>query len=71
MRLVDLTDFLEAECSVKGDDVYVSVGNQSQLLPCAKGRRLSEGGYGGKKVILGIRPEDVYDREVIWRISPA
>ncbi|MBQ1692696.1 MAG: hypothetical protein II019_00390, partial [Bacteroidales bacterium] len=30
-------------------------------LPPAKAKKLIEGGYDGKTVTFGIRPEDVYD----------
>ncbi|MBO4881954.1 MAG: TOBE domain-containing protein, partial [Lachnospiraceae bacterium] len=40
-------------------------------LPPAKSKKLIEGGYDGKIVTFGIRPEDVYDSEMYIETSPA
>ena len=52
-------NFLDAEVRVDGDDVYVTLGGAEIKLPEEKGKALKEGDYGGKTVILGVRPEDV------------
>ena len=45
-------------------------GERFIKVPDAKGKKLVEGGYVGKEVILGIRPEDVHDEEVYINNSP-
>ena len=39
-------------------------------LPPAKSKKLIDGGYDGKVVTFGIRPEDVYDSEMYIEASP-
>ena len=39
-------------------------------MPAAKSKKLIDGGYDGKVVTFGIRPEDVYDSEVFLESSP-
>ena len=54
-------NFFEATVSVKGDVACLNIAGQSIELPAAKSKKLIEGGYNGKTVIFGIRPEDIYD----------
>ena len=39
-------------------------------LPPAKSKKLIEGGYNGKTVTFGIRPEDIKDEEMFISSSP-
>ena len=48
----------------------LQVGPYSIKLPPAKAKKLIEGGYAGKTVILGIRPEDVHDSQMYIEASP-
>ena len=43
---------------------------QSVPLPPAKSKKIIDGGYDGKVVTFGIRPEDVYDSEMYIETSP-
>ena len=52
-------NFFDAICHVKGNDVILQIGNSTFPVPADKGKALIDGGYDGKTVILGIRPEDV------------
>lgn len=63
-------NFLDATCNVKGDKVSLQVGPSSIELPPAKSKKLIDGGYAGKTVVLGVRPEDVHDEEMFIESSP-
>lgn len=54
-------NFLDATCKVQGDTVSLVFGENNIILPAAKGKKLIDGGYNGKTVILGIRPDDIDD----------
>lgn len=57
-------NFLDAVVRANGSDVTLEVAGQSIPLPPAKAKKLIDGGYNGKTVVMGIRPEDVYDSEM-------
>ena len=63
-------NFIDATCKVKGDKVCLVAGPSEIELPPAKGKKLIEGGYDGKTVVLGIRPEDVHDEQMFIEASP-
>ena len=63
-------NFLDAVCSIKGDDVSLKVGQYELKVPASKKKALIDGGYDGKTVVLGIRPEDVHDSEAFISNSP-
>ncbi len=54
-------NFLDAVVKVNGNVASLEVAGQSIELPAAKSKALIDGGYDGKTVVFGIRPEDVYD----------
>ncbi len=56
-------NFSDAKCEVNGNKVTLKVGPYSIELPEEKAKVLIEKGYNGKTVVMGIRPEDVYDSE--------
>jgi multiple sugar transport system ATP-binding protein len=57
MNLVDVT------VEQAGSDVYLVFGEHKIKLPEAKAKAVAEGGYNGKTVVMGIRPEDIKDDE--------
>ena len=57
-------NFLDTVVRVKGNEASLEVAGQSIPLPPAKAKKLIDGGYNGKTVVMGIRPEDVYDSEM-------
>ena len=63
-------NFLDAIVEVQGETAYLNVAGHSIPLPPAKSRKLIEGGYDGRSVTFGIRPEDVYDSEMYVETSP-
>ena len=58
------------DATVVGDKVYLVAGPSEIELPPAKAKKLIEGGYAGKTVVLGIRPEDVHDEQMFIETSP-
>ena len=56
-------NFVDAQCVVEGAKASLKFDNYSIELPEAKAKKLIDGGYAGKTVIMGIRPEDIYDGE--------
>ena len=63
-------NFLDAEVEINGDVASLKVAGRAIPLPPAKSKKLIEGGYNGKVVTFGIRPEDVYDSEMFIEASP-
>jgi len=57
-------NFLDGIVRVNGDDVSLELAGKMIPLPPAKSKKLIDGGYEGKTVTFGIRPEDVDDSEV-------
>ena len=64
-------NFLDATVVVDGDIANLEIAGHAIPLPPAKSKKLIEGGYDGKIVTFGIRPEDVYDSEMYIETSPA
>ena len=63
-------NFMDAVCKVNGQDVTLTVGEHVLKVPASKKKALIDGGYDGKTVVLGIRPEDVHDSEAFISNSP-
>ncbi len=63
-------NFLDAVVEVQGDVAYLKLGSRKLRLSDAKSRKLIEGGYDGKTVTFGIRPEDVYDSDDVVAKHP-
>ena len=63
-------NFMDAKCTIKGNDVTLTVGKHVLKVPASKKQALIDGGYDGKTVVLGIRPEDVHDEQMFITSSP-
>ncbi len=63
-------NFLDAVVEVQGEVAYLKIADRSIPLPPAKSKKLIDGGYDGQTVTFGIRPEDVYDSEMMVEASP-
>ncbi|MFV0441112.1 MAG: ABC transporter ATP-binding protein [Lachnospirales bacterium] len=52
-------------CKVEESDskVYLTFDNQKVLVPENKVAAIKDGGYVGKEVVMGIRPEDLHDEQ--------
>ncbi|MBQ5484518.1 MAG: sn-glycerol-3-phosphate ABC transporter ATP-binding protein UgpC, partial [Lachnospiraceae bacterium] len=51
-------NFLDAKITANGNQVTATVGDAKLAVPADKAKALIDGGYDGKTVVLGIRPED-------------
>ena len=63
-------NFLDATVKVEGKVANLEIANRSIPLSDEKSKKLIDGGYDGKVVTFGIRPEDVYDSEEFIAKSP-
>ena len=63
-------NLLEATIEKRSDAVYVVFGEFAIKLTEAKARAVIDGGYEGKAVVMGVRPEDLHDEEMFIANSP-
>ncbi len=56
-------NFIDAECVANGGNVSLKFADNKVDLPADKAKKLIDGGYAGKSVVLGIRPEHIDDSE--------
>jgi len=54
-------NFLDATAKVEGNKASLLIDDQEIVLPADKAKALIDGGYNGKNVILGIRPESILE----------
>ena len=64
-------NFLDAQIAEKGGDLVAKIGEYDVVIPAAKAKVLKDGGYVGKTVVLGIRPEDIHDSQMFIEASPS
>ncbi len=57
-------NFLEAKIDKEGSDLIAKIGNAKIQIPPSKASKLEAGGYVGKTVTMGIRPEDIHDEQM-------
>ena len=58
-------NMMEAIVKKSGNDVLLNIGEYDVKLVDAKAKAVEDGGYIGKTVVMGIRPEDLHDEEAI------
>ena len=63
-------NILNATCEVQGDEVVLDLHESKIKIGGEKAKRLIDGGYDGKEILIGIRPEDVHDEPTIVNASP-
>ena len=63
-------NFVDAKCVVEGAKASLQFDGYSMELPEAKAKKLIDGGYAGKTVVLGIRPEDISDDAEVLAAKP-
>ena len=57
-------NFIDALCKVNGEEVRLEFGGFSMVLPPQKAKKLIDGGYADKTVVMGIRPDDIDDSQI-------
>jgi len=57
-------NFIDANVIQDGDAVKLQFSDQEIKVPDVQAEVLIEGGYVGKTVVMGIRPEDIHDEEI-------
>ena len=63
-------NFIDAEVVQEGSDIKLAFGREKIKVPEMKAKALVDGGYVGKKVVMGIRPEDIHDDEIMISSQP-
>ncbi|MBR1629136.1 MAG: sn-glycerol-3-phosphate ABC transporter ATP-binding protein UgpC [Lachnospiraceae bacterium] len=63
-------NFMDAKIEANGDKVTAIVGDTKLAVPVSKAKSLISGGYSGKTVLMGIRPEDIHDSQMFIDTSP-
>ena len=63
-------NFIEVTVDCKPDGTYLRHSNFSIKLPDGKGKKEEVKAYNGATVIMGIRPEDIYDDEAFISSAP-
>ena len=62
-------NFLDTQVQIQGEEAKLVSGSFEIKLPSEKAKKLIEGGYDGKTVIMGIWPEDVHDAQMAMEPS--
>ena len=62
-------NFVDAVPQKEGNNVYLHFHNQKVLLLPEKAKKVVDGGYLGKEVVMGIRPEDIHETEAALLLS--
>ena len=63
-------NFVDVAIKEKGGKIVAEVAGYSLQVPVRQAKVLKDGGFVGKTVVLGIRPEDVYDSQVMLSTVP-
>ena len=57
-------NFLDVELKKEGEELKAYAGEAKLTIPVTKAKALIEGGYEGKTVVMGIRPEHLQDSQM-------
>ncbi|MBO6302999.1 MAG: sn-glycerol-3-phosphate ABC transporter ATP-binding protein UgpC [Ruminiclostridium sp.] len=63
-------NFVNAEVREDGGDLFLDFDRHTIKLPSKKAAVIREKGYIGKKVIMGIRPERIFESEMELSVHP-
>ena len=56
-------NFVDAVAQKEGNDVYLTFYGEKVKLPADKAKKLIDGDYIGKEVVMGIRPQDIHETD--------
>ncbi len=62
-------NFIDATVRVDGSDAYLKFDKFEIKVPDDQAQAVIAGGYDGKTVVMGIRPEDIHDEESFVSMS--
>ncbi|MCD8299622.1 MAG: sn-glycerol-3-phosphate ABC transporter ATP-binding protein UgpC [Clostridiales bacterium] len=54
-------NMMDGTVHINGDDVTLTINDMTYVMPENKAKALKDGGYDGKTVVFGIRPDDMDD----------
>ncbi|NMA84825.1 MAG: sn-glycerol-3-phosphate ABC transporter ATP-binding protein UgpC [Epulopiscium sp.] len=63
-------NFMETTVIQNGNEIALKFGKQEIVLPEYKAKKITDAGYVGKQVVMGIRPEDIHDTPLFIESSP-
>ncbi|NLB90675.1 MAG: sn-glycerol-3-phosphate ABC transporter ATP-binding protein UgpC [Clostridiales bacterium] len=63
-------NFFDAELIKEGKEVYAIFGENRIEVPAGKIAKLKDESYIGKEVVMGIRPENIHDEQVVLANLP-
>lgn len=63
-------NFITAKVAKNGNDVELVFGASKISVPDAKAKKIIDGGYVGKEIVMGIRPQDIHDSQIFLESSP-
>ncbi len=63
-------NFLDGVISKDHSDIYITIGDRKLLIPPSRAKALTDSGYIGKTVTLGIRPENIHDSQIFMDTAP-
>ena len=63
-------NFFDSKLTKQGSDFFFSIGSQQIKLPASKNKDNVLDKYAGKEVVMGIRPEHVYDNPEFLANAP-
>jgi multiple sugar transport system ATP-binding protein len=58
-------NFIETKVIEKDNQILLAFGSSKVVLPEAKATALKKGGYVGKEIMMGIRPEHIADMDTV------
>ncbi len=63
-------NLIDAKVSQEGSDVKLAFGDNLITVPEKEAKSLVDGGYVGKTIVLGIRPENLHDDDAMIKANP-
>ena len=63
-------NFLDCECHIDGDEAYLTHRDMKFPMDAKKSKALKDGGYNGKTVTFGVRPDDIDDYPAFMKEHP-